>query len=753
MKNRVRLLAFLLCFALLLSAPAFAAALGEPVLGGEGEIAAGLNLAEGVHLSGDTYREEHYLEYTPSQDIVPLVVYGSKLCNYGSFSNMAKLLEAQGYHVLGGINGDYYDVATYCPLGIVIADGRLISSDAGHYALGFLADGTALVGSPALEMTLQIGGESYPLGSVNKIRDGQEFALFTDDFASTTKNSGSGLDLILSVTDGGKLAVDCTLTLQVEEILASDGAAEIPEGKMILSLADSADSWRRSALESLQPGDRISLSVSCPDSRWKDVQFASGALHKLVTAGEVEESLPGGVEPRTAAGVKADGSLILYTVDGRQSGYSEGATMRQVAQRLAELGCVEACLLDGGGSTSLFARHVGADSLRLINSPSGGSARSVTSYIMLATKKSSGSIAYLGLTPRQLYMLAGARTTLTAGAADSYGRPMSLISPRWGVENAVGGVNQEGVFVAGSAAGSGAVQVYASGRTALAQVQVLETPHRLTVKNEADGKTVTALELEKGAAVNLSAVAGYYNRDLIAQDHCFTWSLRGGIGTIDVNGSFRAGNADAEGSILVRAGELQVEIPVTVGWVNPFDDISETEDWYYDQIKYVCRQGLFSGETPTHFNEEAGMTRAMFVTVLWRIAGMPTAAGSAFDDVAPEAYYAQAVNWAAEKGIVSGYGEGIFLPDKTITRQEICALLQNYAAWAGISLQGAEQVSFADQDQIADWAKAGVEACVSAGLVKGESNPDGSFTMSPQKTMSRSHSAVLLARFHSAYFS
>lgn len=754
MKKTRRSIALFLALALLLTGPALAAGLGDPVLGGETELARGVALADGVYWGGSDFRDENYLIYTPSQEIQPILVYGSKLCNYGNFSSMAKLLEDQGYHVIGGINGDYYDVSTFCPLGILIRDGKLISSDAGHYGVGFLADGTAIAGSPALDMELNIHGERFPLGSVNKVRGSYEYALFTEEFSYNTKNSRPGRDVIVSVTAGGELTVNCSLTLQVEEILDSDGAVEIPAGKMILSLADSADSWRQGGLDKLQEGDSLTLTISCADSRWNQVQQATGALYKLLSGGQVESGLPSGAEPRTALGIRADGSTVFYTVDGRQSGYSAGATMTQVAQRLAELGCVEACLLDGGGSTSLNALYIGDSSTSLINRPSGGSPRSVSSYIMLVTREEAGPATRLGLTPLSLYMLPGAQTTLKAGAADDYGWAASLPQITWQVEGEVGAVRQDGLFMAGETAKTGGVSVTAPGlKKGFAQVQVVETPHSLTVQNEANGRTVTSLQLERGESLNLTAKAGYYNQSLIAQDICYSWSVTGGIGTIDINGSFRAGNQDAVGSILVQAGEKTVEIPVTVGWKNPFDDISQTEDWYYEQIKYVCQHGLFSGESASHFGEDAGMTRAMFVTVLWRIAGEPAAEAGGFTDVADGAYYTKAVNWAAAQGIVSGYGDGSFQPNKTISREEICALLYNYAGWAKIDLSGSGSVNFADGDKIAAWARPGVEACVSAGLVNGESNPDGSLTMSPQKTMTRAHAAVLLARFHSSYFS
>ncbi len=751
MKLAKRLLALFLCLSLL-ATPALAAAMGNPVLSGETMLAGGVSLADGVYWGSSDFRSENYLAYTPSTEIFPMVVYGSKLCNYGSFRSMTSLLESQGYHVLGGINGDYYNTSSFCPLGIVIENGKLISSDAGHYAVGFLPDGSAIAGTPALTMTMDLHGEKYPLSSVNKVRDTYGFALFTDQFAANTKNNRAGRDIILRPVEG-ELAVGKSITLEVEEIRETTSAIAIPEGKYILSLSYSADNWRQAGVDSLHPGDQFTLEISSPDARWAQVQNACGSLYKLITDGAIVSGLPSGSEPRSAVGIRPDGSTILYTIDGRQSGYSSGASMTQVAQRLLELGCTEACLMDGGGSTSLNARYIGGSDPTLINRPSDGSPRSVTSYIVLVTRNRAGAATRLGLSPTHLYLLAGAQTQLTPAASDDFGWAAATPAVEWSTDATMGSVTQDGMFIAGKTEGKTTVTVSSPGLLdGEAQVEVVTTPHILTVKNQATGKTVSSLQLKSGESIDLTATAQYYTKMLTVQDSCFSWSVTPGVGTIDSNGKFTAANHSASGTITVSAGTRKVEIPVSVQWTNPFDDVSSS-DWFYNQISYVHGNGLFAGETSSHFGVNSGTTRGMFVTVLWRMVEQPTANGTAsFTDVADGAYYADAVRWAAGAGIVSGYTDGSFRPDRVVTREELCTLLYRYALWHGDDLSGSGNVSFADDAQISAWARQAVQACVSAGLLTGEKNPDGSITMSPSKAMSRATAAVLLARYHERYF-
>ena len=183
--------------------------------------------------------------------------------------------------------------------------------------------------------------------------------LLTSDFASTTQNTEAGVDVILSPAADPvtgqvpQLKIGSQLTCTVEQVLESTGATAIPEGKLVLTLNGKDKAELLAALRALQAGDTVTLSATSPDSRWDSVTQAVGGMYKLVTGGVVESGLNAEQTARSAVGIRADGSLVFYTVDGKQSGYSVGATLTQCAKRLVELGCVEAVCLDGGGSTTL----------------------------------------------------------------------------------------------------------------------------------------------------------------------------------------------------------------------------------------------------------------------------------------------------------------------------------------------------------------------------------------------------------------
>lgn len=143
--------------------------------------------------------------------------------------------------------------------------------------------------------------------------------------------------------------------------------------------------------------------------------------------------------------------------------------------------------------------------------------------------------------------------------------------------------------------------------------------------------------------------------------------------------------------------------------------------WYAPAVQTCAEQGLFQGTSPTTFSPDLYMTRGMFVTVLGRMENIdPTQAdASGFLDVPEDAYYAGYVGWAARSGIVAGVSDSVFEPERGISRQEICTIVHRYLVWKDVSLQTEPSAQFADDAQIAEWAKESVYVCRSAGIVSG----------------------------------
>ena len=730
-----------LAFSLMLATPALAAVMGDELDSYTLHVREGTEYSHGVYWTGEDYRRENYIEYTPNGNVFPMVVYGSKLLNNGSFTSMAKLLNEEGYYVVGGINGDYYNTWDFQPLGVVIKDGRLISSDGGFSALGFRADGSAFIGTPGIVATAEFSGESYRLDGINKAREA-DFTLYTSDYAAKTRNDAPGWDIILSPEEDAVLTADCTLELTVEKIIESKDRCEIPEGKMLLSLPETSDDWRKGGVLSLHEGDTVKLTVECSEG-WEEAENAIGSLYRLLDNGKIGANLPNGTGPRTAVGIKEDGTVVFYTVDGRNPGHSIGSAATDVAKRLLELGCVDAILMDGGGSTTMNMVLPGQSAISQINTPSDGSQRSVTNYIMLvSTEPPTQTASRLVLSPYSSRMLVGAQLPLTVKATDSVGFA-AAVPESISFSSSYGDI-KNGIFTAHTP-GQGKIKVSSGDLTpGEADILVVSTPDSITIKDN-EGTAYTSLDLEIGQSIDLNAEAMYDHLPLTAQDSCFRWSAMGDIGTVDENGLFTAGETPKDGYIIVIAGEKAARIAVHLRYPpGIYGDVFDT-DWYYSSVKIMGEMGYMKGLTETEFGPQENTTRAMLVTLLHRIEGSPhaeTAAG--FEDVDEDSWYYDAVNWASENGLVTGYDEFTFGSGDSITREQMATLLMRYALWKGDSEESDESLErFADRDTISSWAMDAVSWCAHRGLINGIT--EDSFV--PTGTASRAQIAVLLDRY------
>lgn len=175
----------------------------------------------------------------------------------------------------------------------------------------------------------------------------------------------------------------------------------------------------------------------------------------------------------------------------------------------------------------------------------------------------------------------------------------------------------------------------------------------------------------------------------------------------------------------------------------PFTDVS-TSDWFYSDVMFVYENGLFSGTDSRSFSPNASMTRAMLVTVLYRLEGEPAGTGSSsFSDVRSGSYYEKAVAWAAANGIVTGTGSTSFSPDAKVTREQLAAILYRYAQYKKLDTDaGAKLDSFSDAGNVSGYASEALSWAVSEGLINGASG-----RLTPKGDATRAQVAAILHRF------
>lgn len=575
MRIRIRKLTSLLLSLSLLSAltlPAAAsAAMGEDLTAKDTLIHRETQLSTNVFWS-EAYsdlRTENLITYTPNQAVTPIVTYGDVLTDRSSVADMAAALEAEGYRVVAGINGDFYNVNTGLPIGLVVTDGVLRSSDAGYYAIGFRADGTAILGKPSIRVSADLGytvddgfGTSTevvrPVAAVNKARTNSGIFLYTYDFNAkhTTGTTEAGVNVVCAIEEGS-LTIGGTVTARVERVEESTVTALQP-GEIVLSANSQADTYYSGALQSMQPGSTVTLSVTAADEGWNDVKYAVGALYCLAENGVVASGLAAGTNPRTAVGQKADGTLVFYTVDGRRSGHSIGASMTQVGERLLELGCQTVLCLDGGGSTNLAVTTPDSTTATIINRPSETGRKVTNQVFLVASDRASGDLDHFYVHAASDYVLAGSSVYVTATGVDSSFIPMPV--PNYTLTASAGTLEND---VLTTPAGGGDITVTASGRGASGStvVHAISTPDSITLKNGTSN--LTTLTVTPGSKTTLTAGAIWNHLTLGADAKAFTWSVSGNVGTVDENGVFSA-TTPGTGSLTVSAGDKSLTIPVTV---------------------------------------------------------------------------------------------------------------------------------------------------------------------------------------------
>ena len=176
----------------------------------------------------------------------------------------------------------------------------------------------------------------------------------------------------------------------------------------------------------------------------------------------------------------------------------------------------------------------------------------------------------------------------------------------------------------------------------------------------------------------------------------------------------------------------------------PFADV-KNGDWYHSAVEYAYENGLMSGTGDKLFTPNGTLSRSMIVQILYSLEGRPEVkVGSAFNDVKSGAWYADAVNWATSVGIVSGYGDGKFGADDSITREQLAMILYQYAKLKGHTATDLNTLDgFSDTDQVSDWALEAIRWAVENGLMSGKNGGK----LDPNGTATRAETATILMQF------
>ncbi|MCR2805113.1 phosphodiester glycosidase family protein [Paenibacillus soyae] len=506
-------------------------------------------------------QKAHFVSFHPGSMNLELVAgtKSGKVRGMEGVTQMAAYADAPGSRVIAGINGDFYEIsgnATGVPNGLFIGGGKILNSSTSAFAFGLRSDGTSIYGSPILQKNITIEGTVTPITHINRFRSDNQLVLYTTDYYTSTMTSNEGDEVVLDILSGD-VKHGAPMQLKVAEVRAGQGNSPLNAGQVVLS----ASGGMRAVLAGLEAGDEVTAEFTL-SGEWSDVQVAIGGMGPLIKDGIVQTGVgPAGVHPRTAIGTKADGTIVLFEIDGRQPGFSEGVETHELAAIMADLGVVNAMNLDGGGSSTLAAKLPGGTAFQVMNSPSDGGERKTGNSLLLVNKAPElGTAASLAVRPNAERILAGSSFAFQALGVDANGHPAQLNgTPEWQVEASLGTVDASGTFTAGAQAGTGPVTVQADGVQGAAEIEVVDQLTAIAFPDEV--KTY-----ESGMQDRLSVVATRSGQVIQAGNESFEWSVEGEIGSVDENGVFTATSENGKiGRIIAKYGQLEASMNVSVG--------------------------------------------------------------------------------------------------------------------------------------------------------------------------------------------
>ncbi len=756
-----------LCFCITI--PAYADVLGTVTGQYTTDLGAGTQLHNVTYQSESVGKQtEYYVEYTPNTAAVPIVENGSSVWGTRTIYRAAWYLENSGYRPLIGINADFFSFKTGIPMGISVSEGEILTkTDGALDAVGFTADGKAFIDKLDIKTTLHSSSGDANIECINRwyTKDYTPICLLTDKFSSSTHTSSPCL-FLLCTPQSGTLSIGEELKLTVDDKFTYDGDIDIPSGKMVLMISDSGNPELYDYLNNLNTGSEVTITNEAVGSdKWTEAKNIIGtSAGRLLSNGEIGSGFEAGAAPRTAVGVKADGTVLFYVLDGRQSNYSYGARLETLAARMKELGCIDAINLDGGGSSAIGGVYPGSTNFALLNSPSDGSPRSCANYIFLKdTRKPTGipySIHFTNDDNRN-YLDGNTMKLTYTDIYDTNGYPMSsLDGAEFDVENsgdAKTTVSPDGTYTFKGNGDSTVIIRYGDTKITGFTYSVFSQPESITIVDDNSGSEIDEIYLKpnESYSVDLGAYAYVNGVKLHSYDSSLNWSIEGDIGTIDEHGVYNAKTiGDKAGKIIIKKNGFKKEINVFLS-----DYSSETEygfadisnHWAKAQILQSAQSGIINGielDGKMYFKPDNYMTRAEFAQIIAKYKGIQN---EDISDIPPYTDWNDVQPWAQNAikavykyGIMSGRSEDSgktfnFSPNSNITRAEAMTVLGRL-----IPNEAGKEPDFADTSDIPSWAKAGIARLYYKGIIQGYSDN----TILPQNNVKRAEAVTMLNKMN-----
>ncbi len=753
MKLSTRITVFSLAFTLAI--PPFAP---RTILAAEGTI---LSKVDTEIIPGFTYSattaqstggqvQSFTLTVDPDSTAFPITVQGSNVIySSGNIESAIQHAENAGYHIIGAVNSDYFSMTTGVATGIVIENGVYKSSPSNFSSILFQGDDVTVLGATTIPIivTNERTGLTVDFEHFNKFRsDTGGLYLLNRDFSSTTRTSSQGVMVRLRPTyeemakSGGVMTTNSTMEMTVVEVMETDYAWDIGDDDYILTAAN--QSGFRDHLLDFEEGDLVTVNVNCWDTAINNAQWASGGGDVMIAEGQLTntsgwEHLTDGRNPRSAFGVKEDGTIVYYAVDGRQSS-SVGLTQLELANHLLEEGCVYAVNLDGGGSTSFSVSHFTApytlSGATLVNSPSEGRLRNCSTFLLFADPRIPSQLM---LESEVQLMLVGSSLDLGYASVRDVNKTHLEMYPG---DTTLQGLDEIGTVTSINSQTGLPLHYYEAEETGLEiltfyspsydlsgehHIEVVDSLTELYITQSQETDRLVELTV-KPDTFTLFEPSAYLNGwDVHLNDEAVTWNIypldpdmEEDFGSINQEGFFHSGKEDC--IIELTAGGQTTQLMVHIN--NMFEDVPEGH-WAYDAIEYLSSNDIVSGFSDTEFGLGYSISRGDFVLMLYRAFDMPevtTSVSSLFNDLSDSDYASDAISWAVANGIASGMGDGSFGTKNSITREQAAVIIHKGFLTMGVSLPTTAISTlgqYNDQHEISSYAMLSIASLTAQNLL------------------------------------
>jgi len=550
-----------------------------------------------------------------------------RLAGYERTSSMAGRNDHEEHRVVGATNGDFY-ASGGIPTGAQVLAGELLKEpNPSRSVLGTTPDNR-----PCLDVVtfsgqlLAADGSPLDVDGVNRTRGTDEFILYNQYYGSTTGTNYWGTEIIAEyLTEQIALNDTIALVATAKDSVQDEGHGNnaIPSNGIVIS----GHGLSRDFLnEHVFVGDTLSLILRLPPLSDSIVELIGGGP-RLIRDGR--QSFASDRHPRTAAGFSQDSTkLYLFTVDGRQAGYSIGMSLYELADYLLEWGVYQGFNLDGGGSTTMVVRG------QVVNSPSdAGGERSVANALMVISKAPTGPLAVLRIDPAEAYALAETQIQFSAAGFDQHYNSVAVNqdSLKWSCDVALGAIDENGLFTAGSDQISGYVYAREGGVrdsalvhiTDIASIELFPNPVILEVGEQQEMSPQTRDSF--GNLIELSVTD-------------YGWSVMGTMGEISAQGVFTA-TQPGEGYILASYQAVVGSVAVSVGVPTDviLDDFGDLSNWSLTGTLVdlsECSLVIDSAQAVSppssaklHYSLQTGGTSALYMNCSLPISGTPDAIG------------------------------------------------------------------------------------------------------------------------------